>query len=46
MKWFFALNEKGNEFDNYAKMLKVAVYTAQKFTSLNPYFYMTAKKTI
>jgi hypothetical protein len=25
MKWFFALNEKGNEFDNYAKMLKVAV---------------------
>ncbi len=38
MKWFFALNEKGNEFNNYAKMLKVAVYTAQKFTSLNPYF--------
>ncbi len=36
MKWFFALTEKGNEFANYAKMLKVAVYTEQKFTSLNP----------
>lgn len=38
MKWFFALNEKGNEFEDYAKMLKVAVCTAQKFTSLEPHF--------
>lgn len=38
MKWFFALNEYGNEFENYSKMLKVAVHTAQKFTSLEPYF--------
>jgi hypothetical protein len=30
MKWFFALTEKGNEFTNYAKMLKVAVYTGKK----------------
>ena len=38
MKWFFALNEQGNEFDNYAKMLKVAIHTAREFTSLTPYF--------
>jgi lipopolysaccharide biosynthesis glycosyltransferase len=38
MKWFFALNEYGNEFENYSKMLKVAVHTAQKFTSLEPHF--------
>jgi hypothetical protein len=38
MKWFFALNEKSGDFENYSKMLKVAVYTAQKFTSLKPHF--------
>jgi hypothetical protein len=38
MKWFFALNENGSQFENYAKMLKVAVHTAQKFTSLQPHF--------
>ena len=38
MKWFFALNENGNEFANYAKLLKVAVYTARKYTSLEPHF--------
>ena len=37
MKWFFALNDYGNEFENYAKLLKVAVHTAQKFTSLVPF---------
>lgn len=38
MKWFFALNETGSQFENYAKLLKVAVYTAQKFTRLEPHF--------
>ncbi len=38
MKWFFALNECGNQFENYSKLLKVAVHTARKFTSLEPYF--------
>lgn len=38
MKWFFALNANGNQFAEYAEMLKTAVYTAQKFTSLEPYF--------
>lgn len=38
MKWFFALNEQGNQFESYARMVKVVVYTAQKFTSLEPYF--------
>ncbi len=38
MKWFFAVNERGNEFENYAKMLKVAVATAAKHTSLEPCF--------
>lgn len=38
MKWFFALNENGTQFENYSKMLKVAVHTAQKFTSLAPHF--------
>jgi hypothetical protein len=38
MKWFFALNERGNDFENYAAMLKVAVFTAQKSTSLKPHF--------
>lgn len=38
MKWFFALNEGGNQFENYANLLKVAVHTALKFTSLEPYF--------
>ena len=37
MKLFFGLNEEGSEFANYAKMLQVAVYTAQKFTSLEPH---------
>lgn len=38
MKWFFALNEKGNDFSNYADMVKVAVYTALEKTSLEPHF--------
>ena len=38
MKWFFALNEGGNQFENYANLLKVAVHTALKFTSLEPHF--------
>jgi hypothetical protein len=38
MKWFFGLHEQGNQFENYSNLLKVAVYTAQKFTSLEPHF--------
>lgn len=38
MKWFFALNEMGNDFPNYADMAKVAVYTALEKTSLEPHF--------
>jgi len=38
MKWFFALNEASSSFDNYSKMLRVAVYTAYKYTELEPFF--------
>lgn len=38
MKWFFGLNEQSTVFEDYSKMLKVAVKTAQKFTSLEPHF--------
>ena len=38
MKWFFALNEKSALFDEYSRMLKVAVHTALKFTNLQPHF--------
>jgi hypothetical protein len=38
MKWFFALNEYGNEFEEYCKLLKVAVCSAQENTSLEPVF--------
>lgn len=38
MKYFFALNEDSTSFADYSKMLKTAVYTAQKFTRLEPHF--------
>ncbi len=38
MKWFFALNETSAIFQSYADMIKVAVHTALKHTSLVPYF--------
>ncbi|CAN5352544.1 glycosyltransferase [soil metagenome] len=37
MKWFFALNEQGADFEHYAAMLKVAVHTAARHTSLVPH---------
>ncbi|MCA1628296.1 MAG: hypothetical protein LC742_10085 [Acidobacteria bacterium] len=37
MKWFFALNEQGADFEHYAAMLKVAVHTAARRTLLVPY---------
>lgn len=43
MKWFFALNEHGNGFEDYARMLKVAVHTALKYTSLSPNFLYDGK---
>lgn len=44
MKWFFALNESGNGFEDYAKMLKVAVHTAGRFTDLRPHFLYDGKE--
>src|SRR4029077_1696852 len=38
MLWFFALTEDSTAFRQYAEMLKVAVHTAKKFTSLVPHF--------
>lgn len=38
MKWFFALNEQSPNFDDYCRLIKVAVYTAYLNTSLQPYF--------
>lgn len=37
MKWFLALNE-GHAFENFSKLVQVAVHTAQKYTSLAPHF--------
>ena len=37
MQWFFALTEDSTAFREYAEMLKVAVSTAQKHTSLIPH---------
>ena len=37
MQWFFALTEDSTAFREYAEMLKVAVYTAGKHTSLVPH---------
>ena len=37
MHWFFALTEDSTAFREYAEMLKVAVHTAAKFTSLVPH---------
>ena len=38
MKWFFALNEACPTFSYYADMIKVAVHSALKNTSLVPHF--------
>jgi hypothetical protein len=37
MQWFFALTEDSTAFREYAEMLKVAVYTAGRHTSLIPH---------
>lgn len=37
MQWFFALTEDSTAFRQYAEMIMVAVHTAKKFTSLEPY---------
>jgi len=37
MWWFCALTEDSTAFREYAEMVKVAVYTAQKYTSLAPH---------
>ncbi len=37
MQWFFALTEDSTAFPQYSDMLKVAVHTARRFTSLVPH---------
>lgn len=37
MRWFFALTEDSTAFPQYAEMVMVAVHTAQKHTTLEPY---------
>ncbi|MFM6397356.1 hypothetical protein, partial [Planktothrix sp.] len=37
LKWFFAINSESPGFDSYSQMLKVAVQTAQRNTSLEPF---------
>ena len=37
MHWFFALTEPSTAFRQYAEMIKVAVHTAQRHTSLVPH---------
>lgn len=44
MKWFFALNEEGNQFANYSNLAKVAVFTALQKTSLEPHFIYDGKE--
>jgi hypothetical protein len=38
VKWFFGLNEGSLAFEGYESLIKVAVHTALKETSLEPYF--------
>lgn len=37
MKWFFAINQACTAFPDYADLIKVAVLTARRHTSLKPY---------
>ncbi len=37
MKWFFAINDFAKRFESYSQMIKVAVYTANHNTSLEPF---------
>ncbi|NET17520.1 MAG: hypothetical protein F6K08_34215 [Okeania sp. SIO1H6] len=37
MKWFFAINDAAVRFELYSQMIKVAVYTANHNTSLEPF---------
>ncbi|NEQ35515.1 MAG: hypothetical protein F6K40_04045 [Okeania sp. SIO3I5] len=37
MKWFFGINDFSNYFENYSQLIKVAVYTANKNTTLEPF---------
>ncbi len=46
MKWFFGLNEFGNEFEDYSKMLKVALHTAKNLHRSNRIFSMMVMKMI
>lgn len=43
MKWFFALNEDAGNFEPIAQMIKVAVYSARRHTSLEPHFLYDGK---
>ena len=37
MQWFFALTEDSTAFRQYSEMIRVAVHTAEKFTTLEPH---------
>ena len=43
MKWFFALNDEGDSYPDLLKMAQVAVHSAQKNTSLEPYLIYDGK---
>ncbi len=38
IKWFFALNDAGNDFSNYCLMVQAAVRSARRHTRLEPIF--------
>ncbi|MDY7022779.1 MAG: hypothetical protein SWJ54_15730, partial [Cyanobacteriota bacterium] len=44
MKWFIATNDFSHRFEQYAQMIKVAVYSAQKNTSLEPFLIYDGKE--
>jgi hypothetical protein len=46
MKWFVALNELCPKFLYYAEMVKVAVHTALKHTSLVPHFLYDGQENL
>jgi lipopolysaccharide biosynthesis glycosyltransferase len=46
MKWFFALNETCSDFSNYADLIKVAVHTALRHSSLIPHFIYDGEENI
>lgn len=44
MKWFFAINDASRRFELYSQLIKVAVYTANHNTSLEPFCIYDGKE--